>query len=194
MAVYPGAEEDKGNRGAAKSKAEETEKDRLRCLALLLDALGVCKGSSSPKESLLDDGGPEGEEEPMLSCEEGGEEAREPSSRESRSEASWASKGNTRRDMLRCNVLSMADQALSLVMRRPSKAATAEVNREVLRPSTVDAQRERTATTSPGAICSEGLRWKHKNHDVARGFQQTRRVNHVSIVSICCSPLELDPT
>ena len=79
-AEYPGAVEERGKSGAAKSNAEETEYERLamRVRRVCLDS---CRGSSSSKEACRDEGGPEGEELPLeTECEE---EARDPNSRES---------------------------------------------------------------------------------------------------------------
>jgi hypothetical protein len=86
MAVYPAAVWERGKRLDAKSNAEETEYERS-CLPPGLDpsAASGLRGSSSEKDSFLEEGVPEAEEErdsrldgPSV------EDAREASSRESR--------------------------------------------------------------------------------------------------------------
>lgn len=87
IAVYPAADVDRGNNAGAKSKAEDTEYERLLRPGLLCPRFGVrppsVSKSSSEKEILRDEGTPDTEEsrdERSLCC----DEARDASSRLSR--------------------------------------------------------------------------------------------------------------
>ena len=85
--VYPAAVADRGNRLEAKSKAEDTEKERLWFRGRGVVAVGVeleGSGFSLERESLREDEIPDGEERREAWEEVDVEEARDASSRESR--------------------------------------------------------------------------------------------------------------
>jgi hypothetical protein len=85
IAVYPAAEVDSGKRFEAKSKADDTEYDLSWRPARSPFAAEVSvSGSSSEKESFLEDGVLEAEEETEVRREGSVEDAREANSRESR--------------------------------------------------------------------------------------------------------------